>query len=120
MFIDCGIMDLEMKQKDKGDGARNRTRLLTEAKKRDYILNPDQGWVDQILLLMEDSFREYGVYLCPCKQSFPPVPETDVCCPCSTLDEEVARDGFCHCRLFFKKGVAVPNMDILETISCPG
>lgn len=99
---------------------KNRQRLIAIAKEKGYIFNSDDSWIDQILNLMNDSYQEHGKYLCPCKQSFPPDPDNDTCCPCSALDAEVVQDGYCHCRLFFAKGVQKSRVNILETISCPG
>ncbi|MBN2619760.1 ferredoxin:thioredoxin reductase [candidate division WOR-3 bacterium] len=100
--------------------AKNRQRVEKVAQAKGYILNPNEHWVTEILSLMTNNFREYGKYICPCKQQFPPDPKSDVLCPCPSLDQEVSKDGFCHCRLFFKPGYEKAKVDILGTITCPG
>jgi len=99
---------------------KNRKRIEQVAKVKGYMLNPNEHWVTEILTLMTNNYCEHGKYICPCKQQFPPDPGNDVLCPCPTLDQEIEKDGFCHCRLFFKPGFEKPKVDILETISCPG
>jgi len=53
---------------------------------------------------MANSFNEYGVYYCPCKQeNDTPIRGLDVIYPCPELDKEIEATGACHCRLFYKK-----------------
>jgi len=99
---------------------KNKERVEKIARGKGYILNPNEHWVTEVLTLMMSNFREHGKYICPCKQKFTPDPENDVICPCPTLDNEVVEDGFCHCRLFFRPGFKKQQVDILETITCPG
>ncbi|HIE05820.1 MAG TPA: ferredoxin:thioredoxin reductase [bacterium (Candidatus Stahlbacteria)] len=80
----------------------NYKRLAKIAAEKGYIFNPDKERVNKVIGLMTNNFREFGKYYCPCKQSHPLDPNKDPICPCVELDEEVARDGQCYCRLFFK------------------
>jgi ferredoxin-thioredoxin reductase catalytic chain len=68
-----------------------------------YRLNPDTKRTLKVSNLLARNFAEFGRYYCPCKQSHPLDPAGDPVCPCTGLDEEVTRDGHCHCWLFFKK-----------------
>jgi ferredoxin-thioredoxin reductase catalytic chain len=99
---------------------KNRQRVERIAKRKGYVLNANGNWLTEVLTLMTNNFRLYRKYICPCKQQFPPDPDKDIVCPCPTLDKEVAQNGFCHCRLFFKPGFEKQKMNILETITCPG
>lgn len=99
---------------------KNYKRLEELAKKRGYIFNPNKDWVDQVVRLMTNNFIELGKYFCPCKQHYPIDVENDISCPCPELSGEVAEDGHCHCRLFYKPGTEKEKMNILETITCPG
>jgi len=99
---------------------KNLTRLKKIAEKKGYVFNSNEDWVKQVIRLMTNNFEEYGKYFCPCKQHHPVDPEVDVVCPCPALDKEVAEEGFCHCRLFYRKGFEKKQMDILKTITCPG
>jgi len=73
---------------------------------RGYVLNSDTKRVRKIANLLVQNEEQFGKYYCPCKQSHPLDPAKDVLCPCPTLKDEVAKDGRCFCRLFFKSGAA--------------
>jgi ferredoxin-thioredoxin reductase catalytic subunit len=77
-----------------------RARLVGE--KLGYVLNPDMERTLKVSNLLARNFAEHGRYYCPCKQSHPLDPAKDVLCPCPTVREEVARDGHCFCRLFYR------------------
>ena len=98
----------------------NRQRVERIARKKGYVLNTNEHWVQEILRLMTNNQNEHGKYICPCNQHFPPDIEHDEVCPCASLDQEITQNGYCDCRLFFKKGHETQKLDILATISCPG
>jgi ferredoxin-thioredoxin reductase catalytic subunit len=82
----------------------NIERAREVGKKLGYVLNPDIKRTLKVSTLLARNFVEHGKYYCPCKQSHPLDPATDVLCPCPTLTDEVAKDGHCACRLFFRPG----------------
>ncbi len=106
--------------KNDSAGQKNYQRLKKFAEKEGYILNPNHDWIRQVIILMTNNRKEFGRYFCPCKQHHPVDVAIDVVCPCSTLAEEIARDGYCHCRFFYRKGFEKEKLNILETITCPG
>ena len=71
-----------------------------------YVLNPDTKRALKIANLLAKNEEQSGKRYCPCKQSHPLDPEKDVVCPCSDVHDEIARDGHCHCWLFFRKSAA--------------
>jgi ferredoxin-thioredoxin reductase catalytic subunit len=81
----------------------NLTRIINIARKKNYQLNSDQARLEKVIGLMTMNRQSAGKYFCPCKQSHPLDAIKDVLCPCPQLDEEVAKDGNCFCKLFFKK-----------------
>jgi len=99
---------------------KNYDRLNKVGEKKGYVFNPNQNWVTQVIRLMTNNLREFGKYFCPCKQHYPVDTNSDIACPCPTLDQEVVDNGCCHCRLFFRKGFVKEKFDILATITCPG
>ena len=99
---------------------RNYVRLRKFAEKKELILNPNIDWVEQVIRLMANNYLEFGKYYCPCKQHHPVEPDKDPVCPCAEVDDEVKKDGHCHCRLFYHPGTEKARMNILETIACPG
>ena len=80
--------------------AMGRIREIAEDKQ--FHLNPDEERVMKVVGLMTNNFVETGAYFCPCKQSHPLKPAEDVTCPCPTWEKEIAKDGHCRCKLFFK------------------
>ena len=77
-------------------------RVTGIAENAGHLLNPNQDRVMKVVGLMTENFVATGKYFCPCKQSHPLNPETDVICPCPTRQHEIARDGHCFCRLFYR------------------
>ena len=82
----------------------NHKRLTRIATGNGYIFNPDKKRVNKVIGLMTRNIKEFGRYYCPCKQHHPLDTKVDPLCPCDTIDEEVAQDGHCFCKLFFKGG----------------
>lgn len=79
-------------------------RVTGIAENAGYVLNPDRDRVMKVVGLMTENFVATGKHFCPCKQSHPLNPETDVVCPCPTWQGEIAKDGHCFCRLFYRVG----------------
>lgn len=86
----------------------NIERVRKVGEELGYVLNPDMERTLKVANLLARNFAEYGKYYCPCKQSHPLNPDKDVLCPCTTVHEEVAREGHCFCRLFFAPAAARP------------
>ena len=84
----------------------NIERARVVAEEHGYMLNPDIKRTRKIANLLVKNEEEYGKRYCPCKQSHPVDPGQDVVCPCPDMDDEIARDGHCHCWLFFRKPAA--------------
>lgn len=81
--------------------ALKRVRAL--AAKHALALNHDKERVEKVVGLMTENYVDEGKYFCPCKQSDPLDPEKDVVCPCPEWQSEIAADGHCFCRLFYRK-----------------
>lgn len=84
----------------------NFRRLREIAVRKGYVFNADAERVNKVVGLMTRNFKDFGDYYCPCKQSHPLDRSVDTLCPCAAIDEEVAADGQCFCRLFFKAGTS--------------
>jgi ferredoxin-thioredoxin reductase catalytic subunit len=83
------------------DYEANFMRVRQVAEEKDCVLNADEERVKKVVGLMTRNYLDFGKYYCPCKQSHPLDPEKDVLCPCADLEEEVAKEGHCYCRLFY-------------------
>jgi ferredoxin-thioredoxin reductase catalytic subunit len=81
----------------------NLARIQKIAQEKGYILNPDQERLQKVVGLMTMNKNEFGKFYCPCKQSHPLDPKNDVLCPCPPIDDEVKNDGYCFCKLFYRK-----------------
>lgn len=82
----------------------NRSRLREFAERAGYVLNADAERVNKVIGLMTRNIGDFGKPYCPCKQSHPLDPDCDTLCPCREIDREIAEEGHCFCRLFFKPG----------------
>jgi len=80
----------------------NFRRLEDIAGQKGLIFNPDLERVNKVVGLMTRNFKDFGDYFCPCKQSHPLDASKDTLCPCREIDEEIAAEGNCFCRLFYK------------------
>lgn len=89
------------KQTDACQSLLNQLREI--GSRKGYVINADAERVDKVVGLMTENLVASGGRYCPCKQSHPLDPQKDVVCPCPSWEEEIARDGHCFCRLFFRK-----------------
>jgi len=86
---------------------RIRTFAEAYAKKKGFVLDPDPEELDLVLEGLAANKRAHGRQYCPCRPlSGDPDDDRAKICPCKWHLEEIARDGHCHCRLFFSKEAA--------------
>lgn len=66
-----------------------------------YLLFPDEVVVRNLLAKMARNLVEHGKAYCPCREvtGDPEVNRANVC-PCRSHREDIARYGYCECRLF--------------------
>ncbi|MBE0432609.1 ferredoxin:thioredoxin reductase [candidate division WOR-3 bacterium] len=81
----------------------NLARIRKIAGQQGHLLNPDEERIRKVVGLMTMNNNEFGKYYCPCKQNHPLDPAKDVLCPCPGMEEEIAKDGHCFCKLFYQK-----------------
>jgi len=74
------------------------------ALKAGYMLNPDEKVRETVIEGLARNKIRYGYRYCPCRrvEGNYEVDKYKIC-PCKWHKEEIARDGHCHCTLFFKK-----------------
>lgn len=81
----------------------NLKRIRDIAAERGLTLNPDRERVRKVVGLMGNNYDITGQWFCPCKQQHrPPLAGSDPCCPCEALEAELAAEGHCRCRLFYR------------------
>lgn len=67
-----------------------------------YALNPDEEELELVLEGLANNRDKYGRQYCPCRPvTGDPEEDKPKICPCEWHEEEIERDGHCHCRLFF-------------------
>ena len=66
-----------------------------------YELFPDEVVVRNALVKMAHNLVEHGQAYCPCRQvtGDARVDRLNIC-PCRSHHQDIARDGYCECRLF--------------------
>jgi len=73
------------------------------AQKLKFRLNSDKKVVEMLIEKLVKNEEKYGARYCPCKViAGNPGKDKGKICPCQDCEEEVERDGYCHCRLFVK------------------
>ena len=73
------------------------------AQKFGFRLNPDKKVVEMLIEKLIKNEAKYGARYCPCRIiSGNPEKDKGKICPCEECEEEVEKDGYCHCRLFVK------------------
>lgn len=90
---------MDQSDRDKIDPIRARLEKYLNGKT--FYFNPDPNIVDSVLLAMAKRKEKFGEEYCPCRRvSGDKEKDSAIICPCVYHEEEVARDGYCHCRLF--------------------
>ncbi len=74
------------------------------AEKNGWVLNPDDEERAGLLKGLAANRLRFGKQYCPCRiKSGDPETDKKIICPCIYHRDEIAKDGHCHCRLFFRK-----------------
>lgn len=74
------------------------------AEKKGYLLNPDERVVDFIIKGLKKNEEKQGFQYCPCRRiSGDKEKDAKNICPCVFHEDEIRKDGRCHCMLFVRK-----------------
>jgi ferredoxin-thioredoxin reductase catalytic subunit len=78
-----------------------RQRAEQDAKSRGYRLNPNPGFLNELLEGLKTNEERYGYPSCPCRMAsgFFDL-DRDIICPCDYRDPDVAEYGSCYCCLY--------------------
>ena len=78
-----------------------RARLEKYLVDKSFYFNPDPDMVDSILIAMAKRREKFGEDYCPCRRVTGDKQEdAKIICPCVYHQDELAAQGYCHCRLF--------------------
>jgi len=71
----------------------------------DFMLNPDEEFVDKIIDGIRENENKFGLKLCPCRlRDGSRERDLELLCPCNFKVQETWRtQGRCWCGLFFKR-----------------
>ena len=77
------------------------------AKKHNLVLNPDEKQLATVIRGLARNKTKFGHQYCPCRiRSGDEEKDRAIECPCVYHKDEIANDGACHCKLYFKKAVS--------------
>jgi ferredoxin-thioredoxin reductase catalytic subunit len=74
------------------------------ARKNGWILNPDADHLNIVIRGLVRNKKKFGRPYCPCRlRSGDEERDRAIECPCVYHKDEIAKDGHCHCLLYYKK-----------------
>ena len=74
------------------------------ADKHGWALNPDEKQIAIVIRGLVRNTTKFGHRYCPCRlRSGDEEKDRAIECPCVYHKDEIANEGSCHCKLFFKK-----------------
>lgn len=74
------------------------------AKSKGFKLNPDKKMLNFVLTGLLKNKEKKGDIYCPCRVvTGNKEKDKDIVCPCIFHKQEIKEQGFCKCRLFFRK-----------------
>jgi ferredoxin-thioredoxin reductase catalytic subunit len=77
------------------------------ANKQGLVLNPDRKILDTVIRGLVRNRKKFGERYCPCRlRSGDKEKDKAVICPCIWHRDEIAKDGHCHCQLYYRKDAA--------------
>ena len=70
-----------------------------------YYFNKDKARVDDLMAALLVNKERYGYMCCPCRlASGDPKKDSDIICPCTYREADVAEYGSCYCNLYVARG----------------
>lgn len=74
------------------------------AKSKGFKLNEDSKGLDRILKGLENNRKKHGFAYCPCRVvTGDKEKDREIICPCVFHRGEIELQGYCLCKLFWKK-----------------
>jgi ferredoxin-thioredoxin reductase catalytic subunit len=78
-----------------------KDRLDEYVKRKPFVYYPDEEVVERIIKGLAKREEKSGQAYCPCRLvTGKPELDKKIVCPCEYHEDEIAKQGFCHCRLF--------------------
>lgn len=74
------------------------------AAKHHWMLNTDVKKLELVIRGLARNKRKFGEAYCPCRlRTGDKEKDAAIICPCIYHEDEIANEGSCHCRLYFRK-----------------
>ncbi|MFA5294215.1 MAG: ferredoxin-thioredoxin reductase catalytic domain-containing protein [Methanoregulaceae archaeon] len=74
------------------------------AAKHHVMLNKDEKKLELVIRGLARNKRKFGEAYCPCRlRTGDKEKDAAIICPCIYHEDEIANEGSCHCRLYFRK-----------------
>jgi ferredoxin-thioredoxin reductase catalytic subunit len=90
-----------------------KKKVVDDARDHGYFLNPDKGFLKNLvdgLLINEERYRYPS---CPCRLSSGNLDfDRDIICPCDYRDQDIEEYGYCYCALFVNKNIFDGNTTV--------
>lgn len=102
--------DLQMKPGRTITTSEDAIRRWAEeyARENGWVLNPDKDVLDRVVRGLARNEEKTGHRYCPCRIRLRNEEKDNVIiCPCAYHRDEIAKDGHCHCMLFFRNDTAL-------------
>ncbi len=77
------------------------------AKHQGWELNPDPGFLQDVVSGLRENYNRYGYFLCPCRDGEGVrSADRDIVCPCDYNIPDQQEFGHCFCGLFLSREFA--------------
>jgi len=81
--------------------ADTRSFIDMVADKQKWKVNPDNGFVDMLVVGLTKNYNRYGYFACPCREADGTrEKDVDIICPCAYCRPDQKEYGHCYCWLF--------------------
>jgi len=94
-----------------------RQRAQIDARTSGTFLNPDEGFLNDLLDGIRKNEERYGYPSCPCRVATGVLEiDKDIICPCWYRDPDVAEFDACYCALYVSRDVSEGKRKLLNQI----
>jgi glutaredoxin-like protein NrdH len=82
------------------------------AKYKNWFINPDKKFRQNLEEGLLVNFKRYSFYHCPCRDSDSILNNRDIACPCKYAEKDIIEWGQCFCGLFVSKEIYEAGIEL--------
>jgi ferredoxin-thioredoxin reductase catalytic subunit len=98
----AGVVDIMTDEISSEEEMHKWTRAY--AQKQGFLLNSDEKQLNTVIKGLVRNKSKFGRPYCPCRlRSGDEEKDRIIECPCIYHKDEIAKNGQCHCNLYFKQ-----------------